>query len=421
MKQLLSTIRLRLGEFWWYSLMLFCACRLADLLNMFVGLYLVPKYIAPGELGAVLPLSTFATALAMPASVFAMTFTKEVNTLATRREFGKLKSLMKGVFTATAVFLAAAIVLSRLVLPHFLGKIRIVEGSLGILIIAVSFVGCTSQIYTNALQALKKFREISLMNVVCAPIRLLAMLVAMPFRALSGYFVGQGATPAVNILASLWFLRKELAVKAEPYWNRAIAKRFSLLFAGMAGYQCAGVLLGLAEHTCLRERLPDLESAAYYMATRFSDMSVLISGTLLTVLFPFTAEAAESGRSTRPIVVKTSAVAAIGGLALAAAFAAFGRPLMALLPGGGEYARYAWAVPWLIVLNILTTVQCIVTNTEVSAARFGFLKWWIPLNLVLPAALYLLPIGDLRDMMYWLTFAAVAKAAFALYEIRRSK
>ena len=421
MKNLLSTIKLRLGDFWWYSLMLFFACRLADLLNMFVGLYLVPKYIAPGELGAVLPLSTFAAALAMPACVFAMTFTKEVNSLATRREFGKLKSLMKGVFTATAVFLAAAIVLSRLALPHFLGKIRIVEGSLGLLIIATSFIGCASQIYTNALQALKKFRELSLMNVVCAPIRLVAMLLAMPFRPLSGYFVGQGATPGANILASLWFLRKELAVKAEPYWNRAVVKRFSLLFAGMAGYQCAGILLGLAEQTCLRERLPDLESAAYYMATRFSDISVLLSGALLTVLFPFTAEAAESGRSTRPIVIKTSVVTAIGCLALAAAFAAIGRPLMALLPGGDEYSRYTWTIPWLIVLNIFTTVQCICTNTEVSAARFGFLKWWIPLNLALPAALYLLPVRDLNGMMYWFTFAAIAKAGFSLYEICRSK
>ena len=421
MKNLLSTIKLRLGDFWWYSLMLFFACRLADLLNMFVGLYLVPKYIAPGELGAVLPLSTFAAALAMPACVFAMTFTKEVNSLATRREFGKLKSLMKGVFTATAVFLAAAIVLSRLALPHFLGKIRIVEGSLGLLIIATSFIGCASQIYTNALQALKKFRELSLMNVVCAPIRLVAMLLAMPFRPLSGYFVGQGATPGANILASLWFLRKELAVKAEPYWNRAVVKRFSLLFAGMAGYQCAGILLGLAEQTCLRDRLPDLESAAYYMATRFSDISVLLSGALLTVLFPFTAEAAESGRSTRPIVIKTSVVTAIGCLALAAAFAAIGRPLMALLPGGDEYSRYTWTIPWLIVLNIFTTVQCICTNTEVSAARFGFLKWWIPLNLALPAALYLLPVRDLNGMMYWFTFAAIAKAGFSLYEICRSK
>ena len=51
----LKKLRTRLGDFWWYSLMLFCAQRSADAMNVFVGLYLVPKYVGPAELGAVMP------------------------------------------------------------------------------------------------------------------------------------------------------------------------------------------------------------------------------------------------------------------------------------------------------------------------------------------------------------------------------
>ena len=40
---MLNRLHARLGDFWWYSLMLFCACRAADLLNAFVGLWLVPN------------------------------------------------------------------------------------------------------------------------------------------------------------------------------------------------------------------------------------------------------------------------------------------------------------------------------------------------------------------------------------------
>ena len=58
---MLAKLHARLGDFWWYSLMLFCACRAADLLNAFVGLWLVPKYVDPSELGAVQPLTMFAT------------------------------------------------------------------------------------------------------------------------------------------------------------------------------------------------------------------------------------------------------------------------------------------------------------------------------------------------------------------------
>ena len=47
---MLERLHARLGDFWWYSLMLFCACRAADLLNAFVGLWLVPKYVDPMRL-----------------------------------------------------------------------------------------------------------------------------------------------------------------------------------------------------------------------------------------------------------------------------------------------------------------------------------------------------------------------------------
>ena len=149
--------------------MLFCACRAADLLNAFVGLWLVPKYVGPAELGAVMPLTQFANFLAIPVAAFANTFRNELTRLSIGKEFGKLKTLMRGVFVATAIFLFLAIVVARFLLPAFLERIRIVEGSLGLVIIAASFVGAVAPIYTNALQALKKFKAQSVINIVGAP------------------------------------------------------------------------------------------------------------------------------------------------------------------------------------------------------------------------------------------------------------
>ena len=419
--RLLDRIHRKLGDFWWYSLMMFCAFRLADVMNVFVGLWLVPKYIDPSELGAVLPLATFAEFLALPASVFAVTFSKEINTLATRGEFGKMKTLMRGVFLAVGVFLALAIVVCAATMPFFLHQIRIEKGSLGILVIASAFVGCVAPIYANALQALKKFKAISVMTLVCSPVRLVSMLLAMPFRPLSGYFVGQASTPSVNILASVWLLRRELAVRAERYWSRPVVRRFALLFLGMAGYQLSAKVLGLTEQTLVRHNLPEVESAAYYMVTRFSEITVMFSTTLLTVLFPFTAEAAEAGRPTRPLVVKASLAIVLLGGALAVFFVLFGRPILEILPHGADYAPYSWAIPWLVAINVVAAIQTIHTQTEVSAARFSFLKWWIPLNLGLPPVLLALPIHSLESMLVYLTLTSVAKAGFAINEIRHSK
>ena len=148
----LNALHQRMGDFWWYSLMLFLACRAADALNAFVGLWLVPKYVPPSELGAVMPLMQFASFLAIPIAAFANTFRNELTRLSVNKEFGKLKTLMRGVFIASAIFLFLAIIAARLVMPAFLERIRIVEGSLGLIIIATSFVSAVSPIYSNALQ-----------------------------------------------------------------------------------------------------------------------------------------------------------------------------------------------------------------------------------------------------------------------------
>ena len=79
MKTLILKLHNRLGDFWWYTLMIFIAARAADCLNVFVGLWLVPKYVPPSELGAVQPLTQFAGFLAthnityLPAMLWWMT------------------------------------------------------------------------------------------------------------------------------------------------------------------------------------------------------------------------------------------------------------------------------------------------------------------------------------------------------------
>lgn len=431
-------LRSRMGDFWFYSLLLFCSNRVADLLNAAVGLWLVPKFVSEQELGAVLPLSTFATMLALPAYIFAMTFMKEVNTLAVRGAYGQLKTLLRGVFIAVGIFLILAIILSRILMPLFLERIRIVEGSLGFLILMSAFLGCVAPIYTNALQALKKFKSLSLLSALLAPVRFLVMIVTMPFRALSGYFVGQGSTHFCAIFTSVFFLRKELMVPAEPYWTRPIIKRFSLLFLGMAGYQVFAMLPSLVEITILRQRLPDIDSGAYYMVTRFSDISGFLAGTLLTTLFPYTSELAENGRATRPFVLKAIIASLLFGGLLALFFTIFGKTILSLLPSGQLYVNYAWAIPWLIGIATLGHIQNFHTNTEVSARRFKFLWWWIPLSSLYPAMLFFvtgygyfakyLPkslelfiskinITSLSSCLIWFTIAAALKCLFAMIEL----
>lgn len=96
-------IKGRLGELWWYTILLFVAQQFGAVINAFIGLWLVPKYVPQQELGAILPLAQVGTALTVPLSVLAITFSKYVNLFATQGEYGKVKVLLRDVFCLSGV------------------------------------------------------------------------------------------------------------------------------------------------------------------------------------------------------------------------------------------------------------------------------------------------------------------------------
>ena len=367
--------------------MIFMAARLADCLNVFVGLWLVPKYVPPSELGAVQPLANFAAFLAIPAAAFASTFRQELSNLAVTNQFGKMKTLMRSVFIAAAVFLVVAIVVSHFLLPHFLKRIRIAEGSLGMLIIVYSFINTIAPIFQNALQSLKKFKASTVISLLGAPIRFLAMLATMPLRALSGYFVGQTSTPAFAIVTSVIALRKELAVKAETYWTKSVIGRFSKLFMIFGVSSIASGIATLVETTVLRQRIPEVESAAYYMTTRFAEIATFVSSALTFTIYPFTARLAAQGKSTNPLVLKSCAIIFASNMILALFFYLFGKPILAFLPNGALYADYWWAIELVILQSTLMQFSTIYLAAEVSANRFGYIAWFVPLAIIYSGAI----------------------------------
>jgi len=444
MKAFLEKLHARLGDFWWYSLMIFMAARAADCMNVFVGLWLVPKYVPPSELGAIQPLMNFATFLATPIAVFASTFRQELSNLAFNNQFGKMKTLMRSVFIASGVFLALAILVSHFLLPHFLERIRIVEGSLGMLIIVYSFINTLSPIFSNALQALKKFKATTTISLLGAPIRLIAMLVTMPLRALSGYFIGQTSTPAFGIITSIIALHKELSVKAEPYWNYLVIRRCTRLLLIFGISSIAAAFASLIESTVLRQRLPELDSAAYYMVTRLSDIANFVSVTLIFTIFPFTAELAANGKDTRPLLLKAAAAILGCNTLLAIVFWLFGRSILVILPNGAQYSEYGWAIPWMITIGTLSSLGVIYVSVEISANRFSYLKWSIPLHIIYPMLIlavtgigyyssYLTPsiadtilsinITSLDSMLWWMTAFQTVKLIFTVVDclIRKNK
>ena len=399
------------------AIFLFLALRAGDLVSIAAGMWFVPRYVSAEDIGAVLPVTSFATFVALPMFAFAMTIMKESAGLAANGEQGKIKSLLSGVFAAVAAILVVVLAIAAVAVPRFLATMRVSDAAAGILVVAAAFLGCVAPVYTDALQSLKRFPALAAVESLGAVVRFLVMLATMPFRALAGYFAGQAALPAFRIAGSVFALRRDLAVPAEPYWNAAAARRIALAFLAVLAYQGAPMAASLVEQSIVRTALPAMDSAGYYMVSRFSDFLNYLTFPLLLVMFPYTATAAKRGETTRPFVLRCSIVTLVAAAAMALVYAFFGKTLLSLLPHGADYAAYARYMPALVAITALTACQIFFTNSEVSAGRFGFLWWLVPLHIVYPAILSFAAtagfITSLDGAIACFAAAAVLRFAFA--------
>jgi hypothetical protein len=371
-----------------HAFVLFLALRAGDLVSITAGMWFVPRYVSPEDIGAVLPITSFATFLSLPIFALAMTVMKESACLSSNGERGKIKSLLKGTFLTTAAILVSTLAATALSMPIFLNKMRIDDSLAGFLVVASAFLGCCAPVWTDALQSLKRFNALAVIEVTGSVFRFTTMVLIMPLKALAGFFAAQASLPAFRIVAGAFALRRDLAVPAEPYWNHASIQRLTQSFLAILAYQGVPLFVSMMEQSLLRSSLPAVDSAGYYMITRFSDFLFYLTFPLLLVMFPYTATAAQRGESTAPYVVKCSAATMIAASAMAAVYTLFGTELLALMPNGDNYPTYARYMPYLTLITALTSCQTFFTNAEVSAGRFVFMKWFVPLHCAYAAALY---------------------------------
>ncbi len=378
-----------MGDFWWYSIMLFLACRSGDAIQAFIGLWLVPEYVGQQELGAVLPLANFAMVLGIPITVIVTTFSKQLTTFAAQGEFGKIKTMLRDVFICAGIFSVLTILLAHLLIPAVFERLRINKGSLGFVIIASTMVITISPIYSTALQALKKFNTLSLINVLSAPIRLATMLIAMPFRPLTGYFAGQAASPVFQIAASIFSLRKEFGknIKAEQYLTPELKRSLLKYMTSIFTFQLSGAILGFISTLVIRQRLTIGDSAAYYMISRFSEVATFAGAAMIMVLFPLTVEASTRGNKSQKLLWY-SVLCSIGfGILFAAGLYFAGDVIFSYIPNGEFYIPYMPQMLWFTVIGSVGIAYSCIINFEMANSRFGFLFYYVPHSIMEAAIL----------------------------------
>ena len=389
MKDWIQRLRARCGELWWYTILLFVAQRFGDAINMFVGLWLVPRYVTQDELGAVLPLTQAVNFIALPLAVISIPFMKFITVFTDRGEDGKAKAFVRDVFLAVGAMAVVSFAIAYFALPLIFERIKVTSGSLGILVVAIAVLGASSSIFGYAVQGFRMYSATIWIQVLQAPLRLILVLVAMPFRALSGYMVGQASGPIVQIATALVAFRRRFgrAVRPAPYWQaygRAIC-RYTLPFAI---WTVVGTVAASLDTLVIRHRLPEVESAGYYMLTRFTEIASYLGLAVTGFLFPMVASRAATDATALRLLRQSIVGAVLGGGAVVALLSAFGRPLLGLLPEWSAYAPLAGLFPVIGVTTVLVAVMTCLVTYETAQGRFGFLWWAAPVCAAKSVLLY---------------------------------
>ena len=410
---------MKVSAFFKHVALLFLALRAADIVNVAAGMWIVPLFVRPEDLGAVLPFVTFATTLATPAFAFAFVLMRESNRLAGERAFGRLKSLLAGSFIGTSALVLLALAVSACFIPHFTAKMK--TGSSGVVFVALAaaFLGSFAPVYQDALNGLKRFGLYGLTEVAAALARVGTMLVVMPFNALLGFFCGNAMQPLARIAGTVAALSSDLRVPSERYWTRPVLKRLSVTYLGVLACLLPPMFVSFCELSLVRTLLPSDVSGAYYLETRLTDILGYLTLPILLVLFPVAAEAAREGRSTRPLVERCGLAAGIGTIVLAVVYGCFGRDLLALFPNADSLTFDAETNDQLLLLlgiNLTGAFQTFYTNAEIAAGRFRFLRWFVPLHAAYYAFLATVTLApDLTTLLLFFYAFGVAKLAFVLW------
>jgi hypothetical protein len=408
----LRFLRARMGTLWWYGMLAFGVNRMGDAVNLFTGLYLVPRLLPGEQLGAVLPLTSVGTFYAMPLGVVLLPVGKFLNVFIARGESGKARALLTDVFRLTAVFAVAMSGCMLATRDALLLRLHVEDRRLIWVILAFALTTCIEPVISAAVSALKLFRPMLLAGLVAPYARLAGMLLLLAPLGVLGYLLAQlGGTAAVLALLAaavvLALRRMSPRVSYRPHLREM--RDYALPLVALL---VAGSIQGPVESFVIRHRLSPQDSAGYYFVFLFGNLPTMVGASLLPFLWPLVSDRFERGETTRSLLRQSVGVNLAAGTLLTVLMAA-ALPFLFRLPG--PWRPYAAYTPYVWAIGLLTTLRSslgLFAAHEKACRRFVFMRYVIPLALAESALLYLLPAWEAARP--WVTpslWAAVARFA----------
>ncbi len=391
MRPFVQSLRSRLGELWWYTLLGFIVARVGEAVNLYIGIFLVPKVLPAEQLGAVTPLMSVGAFVGLPIAILLLPVGKFLSVFAARGEYGKVKALLLDSIYVNLVFAVVVLAWLGYTGDAILERMHVTDRRILIPVAAFAVLSCLEPILGSAQRALKCFKSMLIGGLGGPYVRLAGMLLLLAPFGVFGYLSAQLGLSLWGVGCTLVALHLYLRRCGGRASYRADIRDMVAYSLPLLALTFAGRVQGPVESFVIRHRLPEEVSAGYYFSTMFGAIPGYATSALVAVFWPIVSERFEKGESTRSLLRQSMLFnLAVGGAALLLVSLAV--PYVFRLKGPwqgyGEYSRYVWQAG---LITLLKSLQMTFTSHESACRRFTYVRYMVPLMLLEAAVLYGLP------------------------------
>ncbi len=399
LKEKQQAAQARLGPFWWHSAVMFVASRMSDVLHIVVGLFLVPLYVPEEQLGAVLPLLQLGAFFGVPLKAAAKTTARYVTGFRVSEEIGRIRTILRDLVVLSLLVSGAGAVLILAGQSFFAARLRFDGHMVPVLVGGIIVVSCWRPVLNLANQGLGHYYRITGAVLVAGIVRIILALMLIPLFALEGYLAMQLFGGLIVCMFLLHGFGAYFKPEVQAVSNRELLREVwgyflpMLLLTGIMAFQA------LMEPWIIRHRLPEVESAAYYVASRFGMIPAYIGGALVHFLFPMVSEKHDRAESTSSLQYQVYGTVFCVGIIVTTLFFFSGEWLLNIFSGWRGYVEYSGLLWQTSLIAVGKSIILLYTLHEAACRRFGFL--WVLVPVIL------LEIGGLYSLMGWTFFRGI--------------
>lgn len=405
--QMCCSLKKRMGKFWWHSAVLFCASRLGDAANIIIGLFLVPMFVPEDQLGAVIPLLQLGAFVSVPVTAAAQTTARYLTEFRVAGEFGRIRSILKDLIILSFLLAIIGVIVLVVGRPFFIARLRFEGVFIPFLVSGIVIVSCWRPVLALVNQGLGNYYLISVSVMVAGLSRIVLASLLIPFFALQGYLAMQLVSGLIVCIFLMSAFRVYFVPEVMVVSNRALLSKISKYFLPMLFTTAIVAFQALLEPWIIRHRLPAMESAAYYIGSRFGMIPTYIGGSFGFFLFPMASEIHDKTQSTRRLQLQSIGAMLGVGFFLTGFFFFFGELLLNQFESWRTYTKYSDLLWLTSLIAVGQSIISIYIVHEAACRRFGFLWVLVPVILLEVVGLYCLMgwtfFQDIIPSGIWLT------------------